>query len=152
MQICNIRFYHLAGVVSVLFCGIFQAHYTYNNLSRGSRKRTKQLFELLNFLTENFIFCYIGVSMFTFPNHRFDVGFIIAGFVSFITLFLFVCFLYLSYLYTWRIWSKDQKLPLGTEPISFDYNTFSRTCNSGPTNLIRVGHIAFAIKNTQYYF
>lgn len=73
-----------AGVVAVLFCGICQAHYTYNNLSSDSRKRTKRLFELLNFLAENFIFSYIGVSMFTFPKHRFDIGFIVCGFVSFV--------------------------------------------------------------------
>nr|XP_005990418.1 PREDICTED: sodium/hydrogen exchanger 6 isoform X2 [Latimeria chalumnae] len=70
------------GVVAVLFCGITQAHYTYNNLSSESQERTKQLFELLNFLAENFIFSYMGLTLFTFKNHVFNPTFIVGAFLA----------------------------------------------------------------------
>ncbi|XP_061691729.1 sodium/hydrogen exchanger 6a [Syngnathoides biaculeatus] len=70
------------GVVAVLFCGITQAHYTFNNLSPESQDRTKQLFELLNFLAENFIFSYMGLTLFTFQNHVFNPMFIVGAFVA----------------------------------------------------------------------
>ncbi|XP_050983985.1 sodium/hydrogen exchanger 6a [Labeo rohita] len=70
------------GVVAVLFCGMTQAHYTFNNLSPESQDRTKQLFELLNFLAENFIFSYMGLTLFTFHNHVFNPIFIVFAFLA----------------------------------------------------------------------
>lgn len=51
-----------SGIVAILLCGITQAHYTINNLSFDARERLKNLFELLTFLCEQFLFLAVGVS------------------------------------------------------------------------------------------
>ena len=73
------------GIVAILFCGITQSYYTYINMSQESRRRTKEVFELLNFLSENFVFSYMGLSLFTFANHQWVPGFIIFSFVAIFT-------------------------------------------------------------------
>ncbi|CAH3157764.1 unnamed protein product [Pocillopora meandrina] len=73
---------NLTGIVTVLSCGISQAHYTYNNLSEESKQNTKQAFALLNFLAESFIFSYMGLSLFTFQHHQWNVRFISVTFLA----------------------------------------------------------------------
>lgn len=120
-----------------------QAHYTYNNLSDDSRVRTKSLFELLNFLAENFIFSYIGVSMFTFPKHHFDVAFICISFVRWLWLVSYRDFPYLF------SWSFQIAVALGRAaniyPLSFLLN-FGRK----PKISRNFQHVLFF--SGQYYF
>jgi len=71
-----------SGIVAVLFCGIAQQHYTYKNLTPESAIRTHQTFELLNFLAENFIFSYIGLSFLLFNYHQWNWGFIAVAFCA----------------------------------------------------------------------
>eukprot|EP00128_Syssomonas_multiformis_P000195 Colp12_sorted_trinity150504_noHs@14028 len=54
----------MSGIVSILFCGIVQQYYTYHNLSSVSKKNTKAFFGFLNFVCENFLFSYLGLSLF----------------------------------------------------------------------------------------
>ncbi|XP_008290940.1 sodium/hydrogen exchanger 9 isoform X1 [Stegastes partitus] len=72
----------LSGIVAVLFCGLSQARYTVLNLSSEGRTRTKQLFEVFNFLGEIFIFGYMGYVLLTFPHHVFKAVFISGAFLS----------------------------------------------------------------------
>ncbi|CUM63468.1 uncharacterized protein PRCAT00001043001 [Priceomyces carsonii] len=56
---------HMSGIVSLLFCGITLKHYAYFNMSRRTQIATKYVFQLLAQLSENFIFIYLGLSLFT---------------------------------------------------------------------------------------
>lgn len=47
------------------------------------------MFEILNFLAENFVFIYMGLSLFTFKKHRWYPGFIGVSFVSLVSLCCF---------------------------------------------------------------
>lgn len=65
------------GIVSLLFCGITLKHYAYYNMSRRTQLTTKYLFQVLAQLSENFIFIYLGLSLFTETQLVFRPAFII---------------------------------------------------------------------------
>ncbi|KAI5294043.1 monovalent cation:H+ antiporter, CPA1 (nhx1), partial [Ascosphaera acerosa] len=81
---------HMSGIVSLLFCGITLKHYAYYNMSRRTQLTTKYLFQVLAQLSENFIFIYLGLDLFTEPNLQFNplfifvtvVGICIARYIS----------------------------------------------------------------------
>ncbi|KNE67695.1 sodium/hydrogen exchanger 3 [Allomyces macrogynus ATCC 38327] len=55
----------LSGIVSLLFAGITLKHYAYESLSRRAQLTTTYLFSTLSQLSENFIFIYLGITLFT---------------------------------------------------------------------------------------
>ncbi|KAF2719603.1 sodium/hydrogen exchanger [Polychaeton citri CBS 116435] len=55
----------MSGIVSLLFCGICMKHYAYHNMSRRTQLTTKFIFSSLAQLSENFIFIYLGLALFT---------------------------------------------------------------------------------------
>ncbi|KAH7927551.1 sodium/hydrogen exchanger [Leucogyrophana mollusca] len=55
----------MSGIVSLLFCGITLKHYAYHTMSHRTQRTTKYIFSTLAQLSENFIFIYLGLSLFT---------------------------------------------------------------------------------------
>ncbi|KAG2223478.1 hypothetical protein INT45_001226 [Circinella minor] len=55
----------MSGIVTLLFTGITLKHYAYDNMSLRTKRATKYVFQVLSQLSENFIFIYLGVNLFT---------------------------------------------------------------------------------------
>jgi sodium/hydrogen exchanger-like protein 6/7 len=55
----------MSGIVSLLFCGITLKHYAYHTMSIKTQRATKYIFSTLARLSENFIFIYLGIALFT---------------------------------------------------------------------------------------
>lgn len=63
--------------------GLFVSCSTFSDVGCVCVSSLSQLFEVLHFLAENFIFSYMGLALFTFQNHVFSPIFILGAFVSF---------------------------------------------------------------------
>ncbi|RYP50499.1 hypothetical protein DL768_004004 [Monosporascus sp. mg162] len=72
----------MSGIVSLLFCGITLKHYAYFNMSRRTQLSTKYIFQVLAQLSENFIFIYLGLSLFTDNDLQFQPLLIIVTIVT----------------------------------------------------------------------
>eukprot|EP01097_Dermamoeba_algensis_P005886 TRINITY_DN3703_c0_g3_i1.p2 TRINITY_DN3703_c0_g3~~TRINITY_DN3703_c0_g3_i1.p2 ORF type:complete len:302 (+),score=57.05 TRINITY_DN3703_c0_g3_i1:1031-1936(+) len=58
----------LSGIVSILFCGIVMAQYTYGNMSPDSKKVATFVFGFMAYLSETFIFVYLGLAIASFDS------------------------------------------------------------------------------------
>lgn len=67
----------MLGIVALLFCGITLKHYAYYNMSRRTQLTTKYMFQVLAQLSENFIFIYLGLTLFTEQELNFKPLFIL---------------------------------------------------------------------------
>ncbi|KAK9325113.1 Cation/H+ exchanger [Lipomyces orientalis] len=56
---------HMSGIVSLLFCGVTLKHYAFFSMSKQTQVSVKYIFQTLAQLSENFIFIYLGLSLFT---------------------------------------------------------------------------------------
>ncbi|PIA44619.1 hypothetical protein AQUCO_01700305v1 [Aquilegia coerulea] len=53
--------FDLSAILTVFFCGIVMSHYTWHNVTESSRITTKHVFATLSFISEIFIFLYVGM-------------------------------------------------------------------------------------------
>ncbi|KAK9013526.1 hypothetical protein V6N11_041531 [Hibiscus sabdariffa] len=53
--------FSLSSILTVFFCGIVMSHYTWHNVTESSRITTKHAFATLSFISEIFIFLYVGM-------------------------------------------------------------------------------------------
>uniref|UniRef100_A0A6G3MGC8 Sodium/hydrogen exchanger 7 (Trinotate prediction) n=1 Tax=Henneguya salminicola TaxID=69463 RepID=A0A6G3MGC8_HENSL len=71
----------MVGIVGILFCGVFQAHYTRTNLSDESKLFVEKTFDLLCFFFEQFVFSYMGITVFAYSKHVWNIGLLTWAFV-----------------------------------------------------------------------
>lgn len=90
--------FHESGIISLLVCGITQAHYTFYNLSSLGQHASYIVFQFISFVMEAFVFIYLGFSFFSFSGHRWcpklimaEIGVIMVGrFIAVVGLLLFL--------------------------------------------------------------
>lgn len=61
---------HYSGIISLLTCGIAMAHYTWYNLSPQGKQSSFIVFQFLGYLTEAFVFAYLGLTFFSYSSYN----------------------------------------------------------------------------------
>ena len=67
----------LSGICAVLFAGVMTDYYTYHHLSKQSQITTRHTVSTLAYVSELFVFIYLGMSFFLETAHEFRAGYVI---------------------------------------------------------------------------
>lgn len=110
-----------AGIVSLLFCGITLKHYAYFNMSRRTQLTTKYVFQVLAQLSENFIFIYLGLSLFTGDGLEYKPLFTIVTVLA-VCAARWVAVFPLSRAINWVIRTKAKRRGIMDQPDELPYN------------------------------
>ena len=71
----------MSGIVSLLFCGITMAHYSTANMSQSAIQTTKSIFSVTAFMADNFVFTYMGTTIFARTDFSYKPLYIFFAFV-----------------------------------------------------------------------
>ena len=76
MAYISAELFHWSGIISLIGCGLVQAHYAFRNISAESRITVNYFIKMLSSISDCIIFLYLGMSWFT-NTHVWDPGFIL---------------------------------------------------------------------------
>ncbi|XP_071452344.1 probable Na(+)/H(+) antiporter nhx-9 [Hetaerina americana] len=67
--------FHFSGIISIIFCGLLQAHYSFKNISSKSYVTVKYFTKMVSATSEAVIFLFLGTVLFSY-KHDLASGFI----------------------------------------------------------------------------
>jgi len=68
----------MSGIICLLTTGVVFAHYGWFNLSPQGKHLSSAAFQVIGFALEAFVFCYLGLSFFSFSHNYWSWQFILS--------------------------------------------------------------------------
>ncbi|KAJ9136718.1 Sodium/hydrogen exchanger [Pleurostoma richardsiae] len=140
---------HMSGIVSLLFCGITLKHYAYFNMSRRTQLTTKYIFQVLAQLSENFIFIYLGLSLFTSEDLQYQPLLIIVTVIA-VCAARWVAVFPLSKAINWFIKYRARRRGIHDQPDELPYNYQAMLFWAGLRGAVGVALAALITGKDQY--
>ena len=91
--------FHWSGIISLIGCGLVQAHYAFRNISAESRTTANYFIKMLSSTSDCVIFLYLGIAWFD-NQHVWDTGFVLFS-VLFTLIVRFIVTYSLAILINW---------------------------------------------------